>query len=134
MTFPARLVGNSLITASAISSSPSMRVDYQDPLRPLITDTNSNSGTQDFFQDSFSPEVAYRNTPEIVVGMASQGSQVRVFADNNPVTFANGTEGPSVRTSISQLNLQPATVEEKLVVDPNNPLGGYYSLQGETTF
>lgn len=106
------------------------RTDYQDPLRPTIVDNNQNSGTQDFFQSSFAPEVAYRNTPEIVVGMASQGSQVRVFADVNPTSFDSFTgisAPPASRRTIRQLNLQPYDVETQVVFDPNNPLGGFYS-------
>ena len=74
----------------------------------------------------FSTNYYRQGTAEIIVSQASGGRKVRVFADYNPVNFFTGQ--PSVRTSITQLDLRPVLLRSATVFDPNNPLNGYQSV------
>jgi len=107
-------------------------------IRPPVPDANTTSGTQAFINYPFDPELARRNTPEIVVGMASGGSAIRVFGDANPfsVDTSNPFSGstPARRTALAQLNPQAFLVDQTNQVDPNNPFGGFYSPTFGTDF
>jgi hypothetical protein len=116
------------------------RTDFNNPLFPFLPETTSNSGTPDASPSGWpiDPNLFRRYTPEVIVTMASGGSQARIFADDNPLvtdtTNVNSGPAPSVRTALAQLNMVSALIDRTVVPDATNPLGGYNSLASTTVF
>lgn len=131
-------VGDVLMHTDSSTLQPS-RIDYtQDPPR-LIVDTNQNSGTQAFLNRPLIDTSLYRRyQPEIITGMQTLGSEIRTFADLNPPTTdpfnAFSNLAPSRRTSLSQINPTAFINDLTTVVNPNNPLGGYYGFSFTGSF
>jgi hypothetical protein len=113
------------------------RIDYNTlnelSQRPFLFDTNQNSGVQAFFQTPSPPELATSYQPEVIVGMASQGSIIRVYGDFNPPTFdPTNPRGiyPARRNSLSEINLVPFIIDSTSGVDPTLPFQGYSNTPG----
>ena len=108
------------------------------PLDPFLDETTANSGTIASPTWPFDPQLLRKFTPEIIVTQASGGSLARIYADNNPLVADpnNPLSGPapSVRTSLSQLDLVPALIATAVVADPTNPLGGYANITTTDNF
>jgi hypothetical protein len=105
-------------------------------LRPETTANTSpaTSGLQHRPQFPFDPIRLRYYSSQIIVSMASGGSGVRVFSDDNPITFNNGAPSPSLRTDVSQVNLVPTFVDSLTVTDPTNPLNGFQSTSYSVDF
>jgi hypothetical protein len=105
------------------------RIDYTVNPPRFIIDTTHNSGTQVYSQYPYDTELNRRYQADVIVGMQSLGSEVRIFADFNPKTVdpfsPYSSPTPSIRTALSQLNLRPFNIDVQSGVAPNNPLGGY---------
>jgi hypothetical protein len=120
---------NDVIAHPDASTLTPGRLDYTQSPPQFIVDTTNNSGTQSYFNYPYDSELNRRYQADIVVGMQSRGSDVRVFADFNPKTndpfspYSNPV--PSRRTSVSQTNLQPFFIDLSTGVSPNSPLTGY---------
>lgn len=130
-------VANALEHQEASSKLPA-RIDYTQDPPALVIDTSENSGTQVFSTIPVDTELFRRDQPEIICGMATGGSEVRIWADVSPKTndptnpFSDNA--PARRTSIGALNLQPFRVDLTHGVDPGSPLQGYYGFTTVTSF
>lgn len=109
------------------SRSPG-RIDFTQDPPVFIPDASQNSGTQVFSGFPYNTELNRRYQAEVIVGMQSQGSEIRMFADVNPAVPSGQpfvSPAPATRTSLAQVNLQPFFIDTVTGINPNNPLGGY---------
>lgn len=113
------------------------RIDYNTTnalgQRPYLFDTNQNSGVQSFFTTPGPPELGTSYQPEVIIGMASKGSTIRVYGDFNPAT--RDPLNPlgvltSRRNSLSEVNLIPFIIDSTPGVDPTLPYQGYSNTPG----
>lgn len=107
---------------------------------PLIRtpETTGISGSTQRGSIPYSPEVFRLYGAEVIVGMASGGSAVKVFSDFNPNVADPfnllASDAPAVRMSVSEVNLVPTRIDSTVGTDVTNPLGGFNSINTSTVF